>query len=380
MPSAENERQEALLVQEVGRTQESTREGAPPCVLGTGCVSVAAGLYDASDAAESICGGRDASVHASVPASPRWGAAAREGGASPPAGRGAGLSLLHDHNSPTAGHTGNLGAENPQVSGWRGLIATRYRYPDGGEEVIMLPSWVYGARAPREPQDEPSAEPKCDPEVTARQKARRAATEVRRTVRMMGRVSHWTTSFGSSGERDFGIAVEHVTEWLHRSGWHKRLAPYVFILEWHPGGHGWHVHLATPRRLARGLLVALQRSWSAYLTASGYQIRTRSGLVWHKVTRHENGRRAGRYLGKELGGYMVKAFDEGAVPAGRRRYHRSVGAGALLDTGREWVSASIADVRDSLGSEEGWFCAVYDDGFVPVLVACREPESKGQGP
>jgi hypothetical protein len=79
--------------------------------------------------------------------------------------------------------------------------------------------------------------------------------------------------------------------------------PYVVVLEWHPGGHGLHAHMALPARfLEHG---AMQRVWG-------------HGFV-HYRDRHgrRSGRRAGaRALAAYVGKYVAK--DPVRVEGGHR--------------------------------------------------------------
>jgi hypothetical protein len=90
--------------------------------------------------------------------------------------------------------------------------------------------------------------------------------------------------------------------------------PYVWVPEWHPGGHGLHVHFAVGRYVKRGLLEA---SWPHGFT----HIKLLGGLPIGSGSLAE-ARVAARYLGK----YVGKGFDDDARRApGRHRYEVAQG-------------------------------------------------------
>ncbi|MGZ4362929.1 MAG: rolling circle replication-associated protein [Gaiellaceae bacterium] len=87
----------------------------------------------------------------------------------------------------------------------------------------------------------------------------------------------------------------------------KRL-PYLWVPEWHPGGHGLHVHFAVGRFIKRGLI---DDAWGR-----GYvHIKLLGDLPVGSGTLEES-RLSGRYLAK----YAAKAMEDERRVAGLHRY------------------------------------------------------------
>ncbi len=114
-----------------------------------------------------------------------------------------------------------------------------------------------------------------------------------------------------------------------------RAFPYAWVPEWHPGGHGLHLHFAVSRFVHRS---KIQAAWGRGI----FDIRLISGLpvgssVW------DESRVAARYMAK----YVSKSFDDGAHPAGLHRYEVAEG----FQPGRERLAGSSVDEVVSLARE-----------------------------
>ena len=99
--------------------------------------------------------------------------------------------------------------------------------------------------------------------------------------------------------------------------------PYLWVPEWHPGGHGLHAHFAVGRYIKRSLI---EESWGhgfVHIKLLG-DLPVGSGSL-------EEARLAARYLGK----YAAKALESGACPVapirGRAGFNR--GRSVAADTG-----------------------------------------------
>jgi hypothetical protein len=89
--------------------------------------------------------------------------------------------------------------------------------------------------------------------------------------------------------------------------------PYVWVPEWHPGGHGLHVHFAVGRFVPRG---AIERAWGRGL----FFIKLIGDLPVGAGARGEARVVAG-YLSK----YVSKSFDDDGRIAGLHRYEVAQG-------------------------------------------------------
>jgi hypothetical protein len=99
-----------------------------------------------------------------------------------------------------------------------------------------------------------------DPDRAAEQNAARARRKVRRycAANRLNRLG--TLTYGGSGCHDPVLLRDHLAEFFRalRATTGGKRFPYLWTDEWHPGGHGLHVHLAVGRFIPRG---ALERSW-----------------------------------------------------------------------------------------------------------------------
>ncbi len=88
--------------------------------------------------------------------------------------------------------------------------------------------------------------------------------------------------------------------------------PYLYVLELHPGGHGYHVHLLLQERFIDKHKV--QRMWG--------------GIVWfarHKRDSDGNKLKA-RHSARQAAGYLLKYVTKDWEPgSGEHRYERSTG-------------------------------------------------------
>ena len=98
-----------------------------------------------------------------------------------------------------------------------------------------------------------------------------------------------------------------------RDGLEAGPLPYVWVPQWHPGGHGLHAHFAVGRFIPRGLI---ERSWGHGFV----HIKQLNGLP---VGSGELGeaRLAARYLA----GYAGRDLDDERRPAGLHRYEVAQG-------------------------------------------------------
>jgi hypothetical protein len=84
--------------------------------------------------------------------------------------------------------------------------------------------------------------------------------------------------------------------------------PYVWVPEWHPGGHGYHVHVALGRYVPRGVIGRAWPHGHFWIKLIGNLPTTAGALGEARVV-------AG-YLAK----YVSKSLDDERRPLGRHRY------------------------------------------------------------
>jgi hypothetical protein len=83
--------------------------------------------------------------------------------------------------------------------------------------------------------------------------------------------------------------------------------PYVWVREWHPGGHGLHVHFAVGRFIRQSLI---RQVWGLGIV----DIRVARGMQQMGAGPAEEARRTARYLAK----YLSKGTEEGRIPWSHR--------------------------------------------------------------
>ncbi len=131
----------------------------------------------------------------------------------------------------------------------------------------------------------------------------------------------------------------------------------MWVPEWHPSGHGLHVHFGVGRYVPRGLI---ERAWGR-----GYVHIKLLGNLPMRATTREQSRRVAFYLSK----YVSKTFDTGAQ--GRHRYEVAQGFQPAIRrlTGRS-VHDVLAQACEVMGGEpeERWSSAEAADWQAPQAV------------
>ena len=140
---------------------------------------------------------------------------------------------------------------------------------------------------------------------------------------------------------------------LLRAGLGEGRFPYVWVPQWHPGGHGLHAHFAVGRFIPRGLI---ERSWGRGFV----HIKQLNGLPVGSDELAE-ARLAARYLA----GYAGRDLGDGRRPPGLHRYEVAQGfqpqkveiygvsAGDVIERASSVMGLSAGRVWLS-SSEEGW--------------------------
>ena len=225
------------------------------------------------------------------------------------------------HQPPFRPRCGSTGASTPAAAGGGGPsldIATKLvRDLPAGWVVGLLPDagemggtfryrggWSRGCR---------TLGAAADPDRSSSEAARRACTKLRRysASNRLDRLAGLTyRGDGQRDERALRTDLHHFFRRLRRS-LDGVPFPYVWVPEWHPGGHGLHVHLAVGRFIPQPLLA----------TAWGHGIVDirRSGSK-HSPGSLGASRRAAAYLSK----YLAKSFEQPRTP-GLHRYEIAQG-------------------------------------------------------
>jgi hypothetical protein len=201
-----------------------------------------------------------------------------------------------------------------------------------------------------------------DPERSPAEAARRARGHVRRycAENRLNRLG--TLTYAGAGCHDPGQLREDVAGFFKRlRGSSGERFPYLWVPEWHPGGHGLHVHFAVGRYVFVGTIKAAWRRGFVHITLLG-DLPVGSGALGEA-------RLAARYLSKYLG----KDLSEGEA-AGLHRYEVAQGfqpkprriTGPTLD-------GVLARASDLMGAqpEEVWDSAGVQDWNGPHAVWAR---------
>jgi hypothetical protein len=188
------------------------------------------------------------------------------------------------------------------MGGWRVVV-----YPEAGEAGGVF-------RSAAESDRRPSVGVAPTPEQNAADAGRRARGQVRRYCAANGLNRLGTLTYGPEGLYDPKAVRDDVGIFFRRlRGELGERIPYLWVPEWHPGGHGLHVHFAVARYIDRRSLLA---SWShgfVHITLLG-DLPSGSGV-------RGEARRTGRYLAK----YVAKDASSGGQPAGLHRYEVAQG-------------------------------------------------------
>ena len=223
-------------------------------------------------------------------------------------------------------------------------------YPGRGEAVVFQPT---GHR--REAEHIPGVA--HAPERAAREAARRARTMVRRLVGeyRLGRLFTLTIARQTTGD-DRAVVVAMVAAFARRL---KRDLPswkWVMVPEWHPRGHGWHVHIASSHYVPKARLAEL---WG-HGFVDARLIRPKGAR-----TRRDAARTVATYLAK----YIAKDVEEAPREPGQHRYYRPQGMPITVVEAECMGSEVAAVVAAAIGPVRWWWASWLDESSeVPVRV------------
>ncbi len=154
------------------------------------------------------------------------------------------------------------------------------------------------------PRSAPPAAPGGDPDRAAAEAGRRARGKIRRYC-----AANRLNRLGTLTYRGAGC---HEPVEL-RDGVGPETLPYLWVPQWHPGGHGLHVHFAVGRFVSRRLI---ERAWGHGFVHIKLlsELPAGSGMV-------AEARLAARYLAR----YVGRDSDDARRPAGLHRYEVAQG-------------------------------------------------------
>jgi len=156
--------------------------------------------------------------------------------------------------------------------------------------------------------------PAADPVRAQAEAARRARGQVRRYGAGNRLNKLGTLTYRGEGCHDPRELREHVGLFFRdlRSGLGGEPLPYLWVPEWHPKGHGLHVHFAVGRFVKKSLIHSAWGRGFVHIKLLG-DLRVGSGAL-------SEARLAARYLGK----YVGKSFEQERI-AGLHRYEVAQG-------------------------------------------------------
>lgn len=150
----------------------------------------------------------------------------------------------------------------------------------------------------------------------------------------------WTLTYAGEGQHDRDQALSDVAGWVKRLRAHLgHPFPYLCVLELHPGGHGWHVHVLMPRKFIRHEVMA--RLWGHGFV----QFSDENRRIRRVPGQRARSRAAAGYLSK----YVAKAVGSGID---RHRHAYEVAEGFAP----EKISRECSNFAD------GWRELVRDHG------------------
>lgn len=153
-----------------------------------------------------------------------------------------------------------------------------------------------------------------DPGRSAVEAGRRARGKLRRYCAANVLNRHATLTYAPPGCEDPAVLRADVAAFFRELRAQLGVAfAYAWVPEWHPGGHGYHVHVALGRYVPRG---AIGRAWE-------------HGFFWIKLIGGlpvgSGSRREARVVAGYLAKYVSKSFEDARRPLGRHRYEVAQG-------------------------------------------------------
>src|SRR3990172_591074 len=181
-------------------------------------------------------------------------------------------------------------------------------YVDAAEAGASLSSVRRGGKTRRE----------SDPERSAGEAARRARGQIRRYCASNRLNRLGTLTYAGAGCHDAHVLRSDVGGFFRRM--RRELGgdafPYLWVPEWHPGGHGLHVHFAVGRYVPHGLIRETWARGIVHIKLLG-DLPVGSGALAEA-----------RLPARDFGEYAGKAIDDDR-PSGLHRYEVAQGFAPL---------------------------------------------------
>lgn len=215
----------------------------------------------------------------------------------------------------------------------------------------------------RRPHRESSGRGKPDPGRAAREAARRASVQVRRFVAEHKLTRMWTLTLRDATlPEDRPHVVLKLQQFLRRVRLELPHVVWLAVLEWHPGGHGWHIHIVVDKFVPKGWI---QGAWK-----HGFVDARRISVKGDSSSRQAVSK-AASYLAK----YVSKDPPPGAPPhqPGDHRYYRPLGLGLteLIAEGSYEEMVALAWTYFPAGVGWIWHSSMATDWRAPACLVMR---------
>lgn len=196
--------------------------------------------------------------------------------------------------------------------------------------------------------------------LNAEKSLHRSKSAARRYAVANRLTKNWTLTFAGAGVFSRRFVVRRVNRFLttlrHDLG--ERF-PYLYVIELHPGGHGYHVHLLLDSRFISKH--KMQRLWGGIVHFSEHRKRG-------------NQRQSARQQARIAVGYLMKYLSKDWTPgSGEHRYERSTGFNG--EKRQRWFSTfgqAMAWVRSVRGPDqpvlESFDSRAWEEWFGPPVM------------
>jgi len=167
------------------------------------------------------------------------------------------------------------------------------------------------------PKRESTSPSKPNPDRAQEEARRRAGVQVRRLVAEHKLTRMWTLTLRDATlPEERAQVVLKLQQFLRRVRLELPQVVWLAVLEWHPGGHGWHIHIVVNK--------FVPKQWISGAWKHGFVDVRRISVKGDSSSRQAVSK-AASYLAK----YVTKAPPEGTPPhvAGDHRYFRPLGLG-----------------------------------------------------